>query len=60
MSALIIKKGLSIFGVFKEFGLMNIDNLMRLCSLIEVMGIEKKLALALSFDPASCPLSYIY
>lgn len=60
MNCLIIKKGLSIFGIFEEFDLMNIDDLMRLCGLIEIMSIEIKLGLALSSDPASCPLNYTY
>lgn len=40
---LIIKKGLSIFGMFEECELMNIDDLMRLCGLTEIMVIEIKL-----------------
>lgn len=60
MSCLIIKKELSIFGMFEEFELMNIDDLVRLCGLIEIMGIEIKIGLALSSDPASCSLKYIY
>lgn len=59
MSCLIIKKGLSIFGMFEKFELMNIDDLRRLCGLTEIMGMETKLGLALSSDPASCPLNYI-
>lgn len=46
--------------MFEEFELMNIDDLVRLCGLIEIMGIEIKIGLTLSSDPASCSLKYIY
>lgn len=57
---LIIKKGLSIFGMLEEYELMNIDDFMRLCGLIEIMVIEIRLGEVLSFVLVFCFLNYSY